>query len=273
MPRKLADVAMDLIVSRLPNPYTRSFDGLRITFNLRDRYLSRSLLFRGKWEPYETSLVEKLVSPGDTVADIGANIGYYSLILASKVKEVHSFEPDPANFSYLRFNIQQNRVGNVILVNKAVSDQSRCAMLYLSEDNYGDHNLWAKGDRKAVEVETTSLDDYFQIMPKRLDFAKMDIQGGEWNAFKGMKQIVEQSRSLKVITEFWPEGLKGMGSSPIALLKLLADYGFDLFRLDEEKKRLNRLPESGFEDLAQMKSSTNLLCLRNKGVGIALPKP
>jgi len=115
------------------------------------------------------------------VVDIGANIGYYTLIFARLVGEqgrVFAFEPDPANFSLLAKNVAVNNYHNVELIQKAVSDQTGNARLYLSPKSTVDHRIYSSNDnRKFIDVEAVRLDDYFLDNNGKIDFIKMDIQG------------------------------------------------------------------------------------------------
>ena len=97
------------------------------------------------YEPFETDFVQKEIKRGDVVLDIGANIGYYTLILAKcvgKEGKVFAFEPEPNNFSLLKKNIQINGYKNVVLVQKAVSNKNEKLMMYLNKDNIGCHTIY-----------------------------------------------------------------------------------------------------------------------------------
>src|SRR5207253_6545315 len=113
----------------------------------------------GVWEPLETYLVERRVREGDVVLDIGANIGYYTLVFAELVGDsgrVFAFEPEPANFALLSENTGLNGRANVTLVNAAVADAGGRLPLYLAGENKGDHRLFdspgESRDSVAVEV-------------------------------------------------------------------------------------------------------------------------
>lgn len=103
-----------------------------------------NLSINGIYEPLETEVVGREVSAGDVVVDIGAHIGYYTLMLARIVGpcgKVYAFEPDPENFTLLQRNVKENGYRNVVLLQKAVSDRNGSATLYLSDDNSGDHDF------------------------------------------------------------------------------------------------------------------------------------
>jgi len=149
---------------------------------------SLCLSINGVYEPFETELVKKEIKKGDVVLDLGANIGYYTLIfgkLVGKRGKVFAFEPDPTNFSLLKKNVEMNGYKNVELVQKAVSNKTGKIKLYLCEDNKGDHRIYNSHDgRQSIEIEAIRLDDYFKNYNGAVDFIKMDIQGAEGGQFK-----------------------------------------------------------------------------------------
>jgi FkbM family methyltransferase len=180
----------------------------------------------GNYEAGEPSRYKSIIKEGDTVVDIGANIGYYTVIFsdaAGVTGSVYAFEPDPKNFEILRKNVEVNGCKNVKIFNCAVSDSTRKGSLYLNDYNSGDHRIhFSKGDRRSIPIDIISIDDKFPDL--RPDFVKTDTQGAEVGILKGMKNVVRSARVISV--EYWPYGLKKMGSSGEELLDLLTDYGF-----------------------------------------------
>jgi FkbM family methyltransferase len=233
-----------------------------------DAIVSPFLLRDGYFEPYETSLIESRVKPGDVVLDIGANIGYYTLILARLVGEsgrVYAFEPDPANFLLLKRNVRANGYRNVVLVKKAVADASGPLALHICPDNKGDHRIYdSNDDRATIPIEAITLDEYFADDPGRLDFIKMDIQGSEGRALRGMAGLLGRYPEVKMITEFWPAGLRRSGVEAKDYLDDLGRLGFHLFRIDEDEESTE--PTSAEEMLAgypaDREQFSNLYCAR-----------
>jgi FkbM family methyltransferase len=187
-------------------------------------------------EPHLTEYIKREIKESDIVLDIGANIGYYTLIFAGLVGKngkVFSFEPDPKNYFLLEKNVEINGYQSVILTRKAVSDSNGKIRLYLCEDdNSGDHRIYNSHDgRKSIETETVQLDDYFKDFFGRIDFIKIDIQGAEGLAFRGMFDILDKNRNLKIAAEFWPFGLRMCGTEPINLLESLLMRGFKIYSI------------------------------------------
>ena len=105
--------------------FTRNNDGLALS------------IFK-IYEPDQTEIVKKYVHEGDIVIDVGAHVGYYTLLMAQLVGKngkVYSFEPDPVNFQLLKKSVEINEFENVILIQKAVSDTNEKVKLFLGDDD------------------------------------------------------------------------------------------------------------------------------------------
>lgn len=223
----------------------------------------------GIHEPFETELVEKEIKKGDVVLDIGANIGYYTLIFAKLVGEsgkVYAFEPDPDSFALLKKNVEINGYKNVVLIQKAVSNKTGKIRLYLCEDNKGDHRIYnSHDDRKSIEIEAIRLDEYFKNYNGKIDFIKMDIQGAEGGASQGMFNLLKKN-NVKIITEFWPNGLKRFGIDHEEYLKLFIELGFKLYMVNEQKKKIElvNIPKLLETYTPEKENFTNLLCVKEE---------
>ncbi len=221
-------------------------NGNKIFIDKDDRVISLELLLSGKWEEFEASLFEKNIHLGDTVIDIGAHIGYYTLIAAKKVGptgKVYAFEPLLKNFKLLKKNVQVNGYINVIAVNKAVSNRNGTSKLFLSrEDNFGDQRIYdPEGNRSSITIGTVRLDSYFKNKDQKINMIKMDIQGAEVKALTGAQAILRKNNHLKLFTEFWPKGLRQCGSSGQQYLDLLRKYNFKLFEINSGLKKVSVL--------------------------------
>ncbi len=243
--QKLQEIQRDLAsLIRANNSKCTAFGHL-MQIDPEDTVITNHLTERGCFELFETKLVQELVKSGDVVLDVGANIGYYTLQFAKLVGptgHVYAFEPDPDNFKLLCKNIGMNGYSNVTAIQKAVSNRSSTIKLYRNTENHGDHRIYNSGEGRAtVEVETISLDEYVAKIDRQIDLIKFDIQGAEAIAFQGMKQLLQENRSLKIITEFWPRGLLMSGNNPREFLEQFSDLGFDVKVIDEQAEKLNDL--------------------------------
>lgn len=220
--------------------------------------VSRALLFDQVYEKAETELFKKAVKEGMVVVDIGANIGYYSLIAAMLVGEsgkVYAFEPVPDNYVLLVKNIRANSYTNIVATQKAVSDSSGKARLFLS-DMAHDHSFSTKNvisDRHragSIEVDTITLDEFFRKEAKqRIDIIKIDAEGAEWLILRGMENLIRINKKLKILIEFWPEGVRSLGSNPLELVNILYDNNFRVQLVDQDKQEIN---EISHEQLTKM---------------------
>ena len=189
-------------------PYFRErfaiIQGHKIFINRKD-YRSCEHLLEGIYEPEETEIVKREVGKGDIVVDLGANVGYYTLLLANLVGKdgrVYAFEPDPTNFALLKKNVKVNNYSNVILERKGVLDKTGKSELWLRSDvNKAGHRIVpidkSIHHSKPIEIDVVSLDDYFK--DQKIDFVKMDIEGSETMALKGMKNILKGN--VKILIE------------------------------------------------------------------------
>ncbi len=192
--------------------------------------------FKNKQDAYEIKLLSQHIKPGDTVIDIGANIGYYALLLsklAGRNGAVHCFEPDPINFSRLQKTVSGH--SNIYLNHKAMAPQSGSISVYTSKELNVDHRTYKPEEfEKEIRIDAISLDDYLAGLPnnKKVDFIKMDIQGFEQEAFRGMVKTFENNPDVKLVSEFWPYGLEKAGGSASSYYEQLTQAGFSVYLLE-----------------------------------------
>jgi FkbM family methyltransferase len=234
-----------LVPRRITDRFIKSqFENKIFKINGHDMFLNQGLfnLSLGRpFEPLETKIVSDYVKKGDTVLDIGANIGYYTLKLANLVGEhgkVFAFEPSPDNFILLQKNIDMNGYKNTVLEQAAVSDICGRTNLYLSS-NPGDNRIHDPLDHSPfVEVQTIRLDDYFNNFNQNIDFIKMDIQGSELAAIKGMANLLDRNLMIKILMEFSPNLIRSSGGTSEDLLNLLIEHDFKLYEVNERLMEL-----------------------------------
>jgi FkbM family methyltransferase len=175
-------------------------------------------------EPYEPAVaaaLERLVRPGWTCLDVGAHVGYFTLLLARLVGEegkILAFEATPENARLLARNVRLNKLeGRVMVENLAVADRSAELDLYPARSGGStewtlDSEFASREDRvpiarRAVPVRAVALDDYFPAGTP-VELVKMDIEGGEARALPGMRRLLRDARPI-VLLEFhrevgWP---------------------------------------------------------------------
>jgi len=214
--------------------------------------------------PGSTAAFRECMKSGMAVVDLGAWIGYYTLLAASMVGEtgrVYAFEPDPANYALLEKNVLENGYRNIVCRRQAVSDRSGEARLFAGEYSVS-HSLStfaAVDPSRSIPVTTTSLDDFFrgQGWPK-IDFIKMNLEGWEGYVIEGMKELMARSPHLKIMMEYYPDLMQKTESDSAAMITRLTDAGFTIRIIDEEK---GLLP---FNDINLLhRRGGNILCERD----------
>lgn len=210
-----------------------------------DLHVSRQIREQGVWEPYESQLVYQLLQPGQCFVDVGANIGYFTLLAAQKVGrqgQVFAFEPEPRNYRLLCENVMLNALQQqVIAVEAGLSDQERSACLHLHPDNLGDHQLHAAAEleRELVEVFLYNGSDYLSRFISRIDMLKVDTQGSEYQVIEGLMPLLQASHpGLKIIIELTPFSLRAAGSRGAALISLLETLQLPMAIIDHIEHRL-----------------------------------
>lgn len=235
-----------------------------------DRADSLNIAATGNFEPVETALLQALIRPGDQVLDIGANMGYYTALLADWVGAegmVHAVEPDPDNFALLDANTQDfQRKGRVRLHALALSEATGTAKLFRSKDNVGMHRLYDSicCDGSFTEVPVCRGDD-LALAP--LDFIKIDIEGYEIFALRGLNNTLANSPNIKILCEFSPISMMEAGVQPVSWLAWMEAHDFTAIAyngtawspvvIDELKRDLNRLTELDFIGLKSKFSACN----------------
>lgn len=223
---------------------------LEMFLNPADRVITPLLQAHRIWEPEETRLFLESIGPGDTVIDVGANVGYYTLLASRIVGDagrVYAFEPDPDSFAILQDNVRLLGADNVVAEQKALSDGPGTLKLYLADENKGDHRIFqVKGeDRPSVDVEAVAFDTYF-AGKGAVHFIKIDTQGAEAAIIKGMHKTLRspKNRDLRLIIEFWPSGLAEFGADAGALLADLTHPKADFRLLELPPTRFAHRPPS-----------------------------
>jgi FkbM family methyltransferase len=210
----------------------------------------------GRYEPEVTRCFMALVKSGMTVVDVGANVGYYTLLASRLVGDegrVYSFEPYPPAFEALVANIEANECHNVTVVPAAVSDHSGMSGFHV--DPYGAEGYLASAESDMV-VPCTTLDDYFGALGwPAVHLVKMDIEGSEPAALRGMRTLLQRNPGLMLIMELnWP-ALERAGCSYEEMSSLLCSFGFCQGYIIERGMKRFALPHG----LPRMRFTSNVL--------------
>jgi FkbM family methyltransferase len=216
-----------------------------------------------------TEVFTRIVTEGMNVVDVGAHAGYYTLIAARAVGDkgkVFAFEPEPSNYKLLLKNIRLNNYGNVIPVQKAVTNVKGPIKLFLAEDASGHSTVGDDLHHKAILVDSTTLDDFFTSPTQQIHIVKIDVEGAENAVLYGMTGIIDKNPDLSIFTEFCPEALEKAGCLPEEYLKKFIDYGFVIYLIDERKHSLEPAEVSRVLKACKGLGYVNLLCHRGQRI-------
>ncbi len=220
----------------------------------------------GEYEPVTTDLLESLLQEGMTFVDVGAHVGLFTVPAAKWVSDsgrVVAFEPHPDNYAMLVGNIASNGFSEVIEANQsAVSEENKPVHLHMSTFNTGDHQLFHQGGRNTIEVQCTTLDDYFETGTK-VDVIKMDVQGAEAAAFRGMRRVLQDNHAIQVVWELSPAQLEDAGSSAEEVLTWLEELGFKLTIVDDATGEVTSATSSQVLKACPRDSYVNILSGRD----------
>jgi FkbM family methyltransferase len=273
-PKPLRHLANRILLKLIPARV--KVDGLTLYLNPRDPVLSSALAF-GIYENHEADLFRRYCKEGATVVDIGANVGLYTVIAAARVGRagrVIALEPHLESFQYLEKTIVANGLTQVRSFNLAAGESVRDVPLFLTDDNKADSRIYSSDARRQkVVVQMVDLDHLLKENGiDKVDVIKMDIQGAEALALRGMSQVLANNPELVIFTEFWPWGMEQAGSSAIGFLQQLRDVGFSFHAIDEENRTLTSVDT--MDELVAMhrdlqytgadlrRSHANLICSR-----------
>lgn len=210
--------------------------------DVTDKYVSRGCM-QNNWEPNETEYFKSRVGSGDVVLDIGANIGWFTLLgakLSGSKGKVYSFEPRPETAKMLRRTIAHNNLQKQVEVwDTALSDrwgEMKLAVVPNAENPGGSFLITentSSDSIPSVSIKTAPLDEL--IKGVKPDFIKIDVEGAEPMVFAGAKKTIQRSHPI-ILSELHPKQLKEVSNfSPREYIELMGGYGYDCFLLEEGK--------------------------------------
>ncbi len=167
-----------------------------------------------------------MVKKSNVVVDVGANIGWYTLLAAKKIGvtgKVVALEPENSNFELLKKSIENNKFTNITPFKLSVSNRNGTQRLWLAKNNIGGHSTVTHNSDNAgvVDVETVTLDTFLLGLDvKFVDFLKVDVEGGEPEVIEGALEYIQSKRVKNILLEwnyeFWVNKKN--------LIKLLNDH-------------------------------------------------
>lgn len=212
--------------------------GGRFRCDLHDFIASRIFYF-GVWEPNLTALLMRRLAPGDVFVDVGANMGYFTVLASRLVGDagrVVAFEASPGTYAVLAEDVAMNRAGNVRAVNKAVSDRPGTLALYAGPaDNRGATSLHAeRGGRFEANVPAAPLLDLLQADERaRVRLIKIDVEGAELPILLDLLEHLDAySPRMELVVEVAPDEMRAAGVPVESLVERFAARGFHWYVLE-----------------------------------------
>ncbi|MCX6982851.1 MAG: FkbM family methyltransferase [Verrucomicrobia bacterium] len=204
--------------------------GARFVASSFDRLVYLVLQKFGWMGADERGFFARHVRPGMRVVEAGANLGVFTLQLSKLVGpegKVFAFEPDPSLHAALVKNLERNGATNVVPIPRALGSRTARLGLKTFGLNSGDNRLCDDAAAPgATPVDVVTMDD--ALAGERVDFLKLDVQGWELEALRGMTRILAENPSVQLFVEFWPYGLRRAGCAPLDLIAFLHDNRFRL---------------------------------------------
>jgi FkbM family methyltransferase len=238
---------------------TRTIYGQKMFVDTGDVDLAPHLLLDGYWERHVTELFRKLVRPGMNVVEVGANVGYYTLIAAEIIGpggRLVAFEANPATAALCFRNLEINGLlDQAKVVNKAVHAISGRQKLRLLEHHLGGTGLYATKERAdevhdslhEIEVEAVCLDEYFAA-GQRVDVMKIDAEAAEPEILRGAHRLLANNPQVVALVEYGPSELKRAHGSVQSFWDEVAACGFNAFEIMPDgslrETRVDNKPEA-----------------------------
>jgi FkbM family methyltransferase len=197
------------------------------------------------YEPEIARLLLQVLRDGDTAIDVGANVGFFSILAATMVGrtgKVICFEPDPANRARLANNLAINGYTNATVIESPATDKAGAVDFYINSDNSGGNALWdpaqfpgnlrSQAEKKVSKVPATTID----AEAKRLRLAKpklikVDTEGADQKVLEGARKLLAKTAVPFVVSELHEFGLERMGCSQESFRGYMEGLGYSTFTL------------------------------------------
>lgn len=235
---ELGGVALD---QKGPSFVMRYFEGFRMELDITEK-TQRNIFFLKVYEEWITHFIDQTIKEGDVFIDVGANVGYYTLLATSKGARVMSYEPERENFARLLHNLALNNFSAQCL-RMAVGNKSGTMTLQINPLNRGGNSMLPNDDYKtgarhysrkeiehmfgvenlAQEVEVNTLDSLVQ---ERVKILKIDVEGFEAQVFEGMEEILSKGMAENIICEL------GNKETREEVIRVVKQHGYRAYSID-----------------------------------------
>lgn len=256
----LSSTEFKALQSKRSEPQLIELSHFKLYVRPNDYFIGMAIARERRYEPYVTAEIRRLLAPGNTFVDVGANIGYFTMLAAHLVGpagHVVAFEPKPDNCELLRRSLSENGFEQVRLFPVAVAETSRA---FTFSSGGADSNARIMRDEEVADqdfalptFEAVTLDETLAD-EERIDLIKMDIEGAEPRAWQGMQKIVKRYQPT-LILEFSPAFIRTTsGSDPRSFAAALTEvYDLHILQRDGGKRSV-----SSVGDLIQTQERSGL---------------
>lgn len=192
----------------------------------------------GSYEPEITATFRRILRPGMGAVDIGANIGWFTMLAAALVGPtgfVLAVEPNPRNVKLLEASRRLNAFGQVVVAQLAAGREVGVLVLHTSHSN-GTTSPLPKDMAALLNAETIPCLPLDVLLPeeRRIDLIKIDVEGAEYNALLGCRKTIARWRPA-IVSEFSPGSMPGIsGISGEEYLRFLIDLGYHLWVVEHD---------------------------------------
>ena len=185
------------------------------------------------YEEKDASMILKLVPEQGVVFDVGANMGWYSLLVARQIKgcQIHAFEPIPKTYSFLVKNVDLNQASSVTAHHFGLSNERKDLTFYFYPEGSGNAssaNLSERADAELVTCHVERLDDFASANNLHVDFIKCDVEGAELFAFQGAVETLKRDKPI-VFTEMLRKWAAKFDYHPNEIFELFTSLGYRSF--------------------------------------------
>jgi FkbM family methyltransferase len=210
----------------------RVLGNMKMFVDTRDHWLAANLMTDGYWESWITLAMLRVLKPGMVAVDVGANYGYYTILMArcvGRTGKVVSFEPNPELVALMRKSLFLSGIRHIDEIREEAAysttgDKVRFGIprqeRWMNARVVADEQPF---EGTVIDVPTVRLDD---VLPEKVDFIKIDAEGGEREIWRGMAKTIENNPQLQVFLEFNPR--RTSDYDPHEFLKTIRDDGFDV---------------------------------------------
>jgi len=230
---------------------TRTANGFKLFVDATDVSIAPHLILDGVWEEWTEATLHRVVKPGMRALEIGANVGYFTLLIARQTGAsgtVRAFECDPDLAQIAEDNVELNGFGDRVTIDRrAVGEHPGPATFNRAKRHRGGGTLvhglqqipqLRESEREAYPVTVTTIDELLKSGESPYDFVKIDAEGAETAILNGgLSLFGREQRPLALLIEFCPAFLRTAGQDPAEELRRFAGWGFKFARLDERKRR------------------------------------